>query len=93
MDLASYNATFINSPTMKWPGFDNPTVTFFANGSLLALSRGGNPKAEAGSDGVVTAPHWKGPYTFHGMVGTPSDPAVEDPFVYQGACVHAAVPV
>lgn len=78
-----YNATFVNSATMTWPGFDNPTVTFFPNGSLLALSRGGNPAAEAESDGVVTAPHWRGPYTFHAMVGTPAGPAVEDPFVYQ----------
>ena len=46
---------------------DNPTVTFFPNGSLLMLSRGGNPRDEASSDGIVTAPSWRGPYTMHGV--------------------------
>ena len=54
------NANFTNSKTMTWPGFDNPTVTFFPNGSLLGLSRGGDLKRESSSDGVVTAPSWKG---------------------------------
>ena len=49
---------------------DNPTVTFFANGSLLMLGRGGDPKREASSDGVITAPSWRGPYTMHSAVGT-----------------------
>jgi hypothetical protein len=77
------NAEFVNSPTMTWPGFDNPTVTFFPNGSLLGLSRGGNPRAESSSDGVVTAPSWKGPYTFHDVVGAPGSARVEDPFVWR----------
>lgn len=42
---------------------DNPTVTFFKNGSLLMLGRGGDTAAEAESDGYITAPSWKGPYT------------------------------
>jgi hypothetical protein len=51
------------------------------------LGRGGNPKSESSSDGVITAPSWKGPYTMHGEVGDPvSSPAVEDPFVYQVRC-------
>jgi len=40
-------------------------------------------KRESSSDGVVTAPSWKGPYTFHSQVGNVSSPAVEDPFVWQ----------
>ena len=77
------DANFTNSATMTWPGFDNPTVTFFPNGSLLGLSRGGVLSREASSDGVVTAPSWKGPYTFHSQVGNSSSPSVEDPFVWQ----------
>jgi hypothetical protein len=49
------NANFTNSRWMTWPGFDNPTVTFFANGSLLALSRGGALNHESGSDGECTS--------------------------------------
>ena len=71
---------------------DNPTVTFFPNGSLLLLGRGGDPAREAGSDGWVTAPSWRGPYTMHTMVGCPksgagvcgpASPDVEDPFVWR----------
>eukprot|EP00051_Salpingoeca_urceolata_P007620 m.99073 g.99073 ORF g.99073 m.99073 type:complete len:507 (+) comp15314_c0_seq1:60-1580(+) len=78
-----WNANFTLSPTMTWPGVDNPTVTFFPNGSLLMLGRGGDPRRESESDGVITAPSWRGPYTFHTVVGSPGSPAVEDPFVWQ----------
>ena len=78
------NARFIASTTMGSPyQIDNPTVLFFQNGSLLMLGRGGNLKDESESDGVITAPSWKGPYTMHTMVGNASSPRVEDPFVWQ----------
>lgn len=61
------NAPIVYSATMGTPyQVDNPTVTFFKNGSLLMLGRGGDPAAEAGSDGYITAPSWKGPYTVSG---------------------------
>ena len=78
------NAPIVYSATMGTPyQIDNPTVTFFKNGSLLLLGRGGDPQAEAGSDGYVTAPSWRGPYTMHKMVGNPRgskdpSPAVEE---------------
>ena len=62
---------------------DNPTATFFPNGSLLMLGRGGIPSRESGSDGIITAPSWRGPYTMHGPVGDEASPSVEDPFVWQ----------
>jgi hypothetical protein len=66
------NAPIIRSATMGTPyQIDNPSVTFFKNGSLLLLGRGGDPSREAGSDGWVTAPSWRGPYTMHTMVGCP----------------------
>eukprot|EP00040_Diaphanoeca_grandis_P039909 m.260567 g.260567 ORF g.260567 m.260567 type:complete len:488 (-) comp40130_c0_seq1:87-1550(-) len=78
------NAPFIKSATMGTPyQIDNPTVTFFPNGSLLMLGRGGNLHSEGGSDGVITAPSWRGPYTMHTVVGAAGSPAVEDPFVWQ----------
>eukprot|EP00937_MAST-01D_sp_MAST-1D-sp2_P007222 g7222.t1 len=77
------NAPFVKSATMGTPyQIDNPSVTFFPNGSLLMLGRGGDPAREAQSDGVITAPSWRGPYTMHGAVGTPASPDVEDPFVW-----------
>lgn len=86
------NAPFIKSATMGTPyQIDNPTGTFFPNGSLLMLCRGGIPSREAESDGVATAPSWRGPYTLHTAVGDNSSPSVEDPFVWQVlACPHAA---
>ena len=38
---------------------------------------------ESSSDGVITAPHWRGPYTMHGVIGNQTSPLVEDPFVWQ----------
>ena len=87
------NAPIVKSATMGTPyQIDNPTVTFFPNGSLLLLGRGGDPAREAGSDGWVTAPSWRGPYKMHTMVGCPksgaggcgpASPDVEDPFVWR----------
>lgn len=80
---ARLNAPIVKSPTMGSPyQVDNPTVTFFPNGSLLMLGRGGNPAAMATSDGVITAPSWRGPYTMHTMIGNGTI-NIEDPFVWQ----------
>ena len=62
---------------------DNPTVVFYEDGSLLMASRGGKPGDEAWSDGIVTAPSWRGPYTQHSMIGNASSPRVEDPFLWR----------
>ena len=35
---------------------------------------------QSSSDGYITAPSWKGPYTMHTVVGDSASPAVEDPF-------------
>ena len=78
------NAPIVYSATMGTPyQVDNPTVTFFKNGSLLMLGRGGNLAHESSTDGYITAPSWKGPYTMHSVVGDSKSPAVEDPFVWQ----------
>lgn len=79
------NAPIIISPTMGKPyQVDNPSVTFFKNGSLIMAGRGGNPRKESSSDGIITAPSWRGPYTMHTMIGNPlTSPAVEDPFIWQ----------
>ena len=78
------NAPFTPSPTMGSPyQVDNPTVTFFQNGSLLMLGRGGDLHHEAQSDGVITAQSWRGPYIMHTKVGDAQSPEVEDPFVWQ----------
>lgn len=82
-----FNAPFIKSPTMGTPyQIDNPTVTFFPNGSLLMLGRGGDPTHESSSDGVITAPHWKGPYTMHTAVGMSTCRSV---YVYRFKRVHS----
>jgi hypothetical protein len=79
-----FNAPFIKSPTMGTPfQVDNPTATFFPNGSLLMLGRGGITSRESSSDGVITAPSWRGPYQMHTAVGDADSPSVEDPFVWQ----------
>ena len=68
---------------------DNPTVTFFPNGSLLLLGRGGDPAREAGSDGWVTAPSWRGPYESASEYGGPISnydypfEENEDPFLFK----------
>ena len=97
---AAHNAAIVPSAAMNksWgPNrmLDNPSAVFFANGSLLMASRGGDPADEAWSDGVVTAPGWRGPYTQHGMIGEPksagpalASPQVEDPFVWRDARGH-----
>lgn len=81
----SINAPFVASPTMGKPyQVDNPSVHFFSNGSLIMAGRGGNPNNEAESDGIITAPSWRGPYTMHTMIGDPqSSPHVEDPFIWR----------
>eukprot|EP00039_Didymoeca_costata_P013901 m.217906 g.217906 ORF g.217906 m.217906 type:complete len:487 (-) comp15894_c1_seq1:75-1535(-) len=79
---SQYNALVLPSAAMSWEGADNPTATFFPNGSLLMLARGGDPRRESSSDGVITAPSWKGPYQKWNVVGNSSSPSVEDPFVY-----------
>ena len=71
------NAPFVKSATMGTAfAIDNPTVTFFPNGSLLMLGRGGDPARQASSDGVITAANWRGPYVMHDVVGNTSSPSV-----------------
>jgi hypothetical protein len=78
------NAPFVKSATMGTTfGIDNPTVTFFPNGSLLMLGRGGDPARQASSDGIITANDWRGPYIMHSVVGNSSSPSVEDPFIWK----------
>ena len=84
----SLNAAVVPSAEMgkSWgPArmLDNPTVVFYEDGSLLMASRGGKPGDEAWSDGIVTAPSWRGPYTQHSMIGNASSPRVEDPFLWR----------
>ena len=70
-------------------GFDNPTILFFPNGSLLALGRDSiydvGRADESASIGVITAPSWRGPYTCHHQIGQPGAVHVEDAFVWQDA--------
>ena len=86
------NAPFVKSATMGTPyQIDNPTVSFFPNGSLLMLGRGGNLRKESQSDGVITAPGWRGPYTMHTAMNAGSGgagPDIEDPFVWSDRRGH-----
>jgi hypothetical protein len=84
------NAEIVTGGTMGVPitQLDNPSVTFNKNGSLIMAARGGNPHKQCCSDGIVTAPSWRGPYTQHTQIGTPSSPDVEDPFIYTDAHGH-----